>query len=321
MESGSALRLPTIDFSSLDQLKPETPEWESTKMQVRRALEEYGCFEVVHDQVFNCKEIFSAMKDLFNLPLETKILNQSKEPFTSHQQFPAMPLYESTGINDAPILEQLKKFTKLMWPRENEVFSETIHSFSKITSELDQMIRRMVLESFGVEEYYNDHINLTKYHLGLIKYNPSENENGDIGIHPHTDKNMTSILFDNQIDGLEIQTKFGEWINVKISPKSFIFLIGDSFLAWTNGRLQPPVHRVTMRGNKVRYSLVLFSVPKGGHLVQSPKELVDKDHRLLFNPFDYQEFITTYASSFKVNSSTLNCRRDLELEKYCGVKH
>ncbi|KAF6173165.1 hypothetical protein GIB67_028463 [Kingdonia uniflora] len=230
-----------------------------------------------------------------------------------------MPLFESTGINDAPILEHLKKFTKLMWPQENEVFSKTIHSFSKITSELDQMIRRMVLESFGVEEDYDDLINLTKYHLRLIKYNPSENENGDIGINPHTDKNMTSVLFDNQMDGLEIQTKVGEWITVKISPKSFIFLIGDSFLAWINGRLQPPVHPVTMRGNRVRYSLVLFSVPKGKHLVQSPKELLDKDHPLLFNPFDYQEFITTYASSIKVTSSTLNCKRKMKLEKYCGV--
>ncbi|KAF6165145.1 hypothetical protein GIB67_000729 [Kingdonia uniflora] len=315
MGSGSARCLPKVDFSTLDQLTLGTPEWESAKVQVRKALEEYGSFEVVYKDVPNRKNMFSAMEDLFNLPLETKILIQYKEPFTSHQFFPGLPLFESTGINDAHILEEVKTFTKLMWPQENEVFSETIHSFSKIASELDQMIRRMVLGSFGIEKYFTDHINSTKYHLLIIKYKAPETGDDAFGLKAHTDKNMMSILYNNQIDGLEIETKTGEWINVKISPKSFICLIGDTFSAWTNGRLQPPVHRVTMRGNKDRYSLVLFTASKGGHIVKSPEELVDKDHPLLFNPFDYQEFITTYASSM------MDGKCDMDLKKYCGVQH
>ncbi|KAF6165343.1 hypothetical protein GIB67_018787 [Kingdonia uniflora] len=50
MGSESALRLPTVDFSSGDQFQPGTPEWESTKVQVRKALEEYGCFEVSYGE-------------------------------------------------------------------------------------------------------------------------------------------------------------------------------------------------------------------------------------------------------------------------------
>lgn len=118
------LKLPIIDFSKED-LKPRTRNWEFVRAQVQQALEEYGCFEAVYNKVplELHKAIFSALEELFNLPIETKILNTSDKPFYGYAgQSPLVPLYESLGIDDAPVLEGTQSFTNRMWSNGNASF-------------------------------------------------------------------------------------------------------------------------------------------------------------------------------------------------------
>ncbi|KAJ0006678.1 hypothetical protein Pint_30628 [Pistacia integerrima] len=248
MGSRTPLRLPVIDFSK-PNLKPGSPEWDSVKSQVRKALEEFGCFEALFDKVpvELRKSIFGALEALFDLPLQTKLRNLSKKPFHGYVgQYPQVPLYESMGIDDANIIEKVESMTNNLWPEGKESFSKTIVSFSEQVSELDQTIRRMILESFNLEKDRDEHMNSTNYLLRV------------------------TILYQNQVDGLEVQTKNGEWIQLKPSPDSFIAMIGDSLYAWTNGRLYSPYHRVMMTGNEARYSAGLFSIPKAaGQRAQS----------------------------------------------------
>lgn len=61
-----------------------------------------------------------------------------------------------------------------------------------------------------------------------MKYKGPQTSETKLGLNSHTDKNIVTILYQNQVDGLEVQTKNGEWINVKPSPDSFIAMIGDS---------------------------------------------------------------------------------------------
>ena len=74
MDSEIPLKLPVIDFSVESQsLKPETPQWDRLRGQVRQALEEFGCFEAVFDKQINHSDtqraLFEAFKELFDLPL------------------------------------------------------------------------------------------------------------------------------------------------------------------------------------------------------------------------------------------------------------
>ncbi|MBA0569951.1 hypothetical protein Golob_003646 [Gossypium lobatum] len=66
-----------------------------------------------------------------------------------------------------------------------------------------------------------------------------------------------------------------------------------------------------MSGDKPRYSLGLFSVPKAGYMIKAPEELVDEAHPLLYNPFDYAQFLDFYFSNGGQSS----------LKAYCGVQH
>ncbi|KAF9604834.1 hypothetical protein IFM89_010509 [Coptis chinensis] len=274
MGSESPLRLPTIDFSNVD-LKPGTIVWNSVKLQVKEALEEFGCFEAVYNQVPAelHKALFSSLEELFDLPLQTKLQNRSSKPFHGYVgQYPMIPLYESMGIEDAPTLEIAENFTNMMWPEGNANFCKTVYSYSKQVAELDQVVRRMVLESLGVEKYYDEHVESTTYLLRVMKYKGPQTNETKLGLNSHTDKNI----------------------------------------AWTNGRLHSPHHRVMMTGNEARYSTGLFSFPKAGYIVKAPEELVDEDHPLLFKPFDHVEFF-----SFYYTEEGQMCKS--ALKTYCGV--
>ncbi|KAK6787474.1 hypothetical protein RDI58_015999 [Solanum bulbocastanum] len=307
-------KLPIIDFSRED-LKPDTLVWNQVKGQVHTALVEYGCFEASFDKIpiHLRKSIFESLQELFDLPLQTKLKNISKKPFHGYVgQYPQVPLYESMGIDDANIPHKAEKFTQTLWPQGNPTFCETIQSYSEHLSELDQTVRKMILESLGVQKYMDEHMNSTNYLLRVMKYKGPQSNETKLGLNGHTDKNIVTILYQNEVNGLEVLTKDGQWINVDPTPDTFTVMIGDSLYAWANGRLHSPYHRVMMKGNEARYSVGLFSIPKAGYMIKAPKELVDEEHSLLFKPFDHVEFLDFYYTEEGQRCASA-------LKTYCGI--
>lgn len=219
---------------------------------------------------------------------------------------------------------------KLLFLVENR---KTIQLFAEKLVEIDVMVRRMVMESFGIEKYIDEHLNSTEYRMRLMKYiappdgdaNTTVNDNADLlaklnidgddgvgpnvgvkvnadisddvnanadvganvnddlnvdaeanvaigggvnantdlgvgvnvnsnvdvnaitgatggdgveanddneekklGLPSHTDKNLFTVLFQHEIEGLEVLTEDEKWIRVKPSPNTFIVIAGDS---------------------------------------------------------------------------------------------
>ncbi|KAK8496816.1 hypothetical protein V6N12_021141 [Hibiscus sabdariffa] len=292
MEMGG---LPVIDFSN-QHLKPGSPDWDSVRTQVRQALEEYGCFEALYKKASSelRKAVFEGLEKLFELPLETKMKNVSDNPSHAYiAPHPNAPLYESIGIEDPNVAQNVESLTNSFWPHGNMTFSESVGCVVEQMSEVDRMVRRMILESFGVEKYMDEHMNSTRYLLRAMKYTAPNTSEKKLGSKDHTDKNIVTVLCQG-IQGLEIQLKNGEWITAK--PHSLTVFIGDSFYAWLNGRLHTPYHRVMMKGNEARYSFGLFSNPKKGYIIKAPQELIDEQHPLLFKPFDFYDFLQFFHS-------------------------
>ncbi|EEF46345.1 probable 2-oxoglutarate-dependent dioxygenase AOP1 [Ricinus communis] len=306
MDSENFLSLPMIDFSNSD-LRPGTATWDLVKSQVRKAAEEYGCFQALFNKIPEeiQKATNGALEELFQLPLETKKCNVSEKPFHGYlgSSSSAVSLYESLGIVEPDIYEKVENFINVLWPEGNVKVSKILHSFSEPVLELDQIIRRMIVESLGVEKYLEEHMKSTYYFLRVAKYQTPQTTEKKTGLRAHTDKNTLTIFYQNQVDGLEIQTRNGDWIPVKFSPNSLVILFGESLKAWTNGRLYSPFHRVMMAGSEPRYSAVFFSVPKEGYIIKALEELVDEDHPLQYNPFDYSEYLKRrFADNSKIIS-------------------
>ncbi|KAJ8756017.1 hypothetical protein K2173_024563 [Erythroxylum novogranatense] len=181
----------------------------------------------------------------------------------------------------------------MLWPEGRPSFSENVELFTKPVFELESLVKRIVLESLGVDKYLDELKDSAGYNLRVMRYGkPLNVDTDELGLVPHFDKNFITILHQLQGDGLELETKDGEWIKIKPSPGSFIVLFGESFHAWTNGRLRPARHRVVMNGDQPRYSMGLFSDVREDFLVKAPEELVDEEHPLLFKPFKFKELIS-----------------------------
>ncbi|KAL8043101.1 hypothetical protein ABFX02_09G095800 [Erythranthe guttata] len=254
------IKLPVIDFSNLKQ---ETETWEFVKAKVREALEEYGCFEaILPDRKIPLnlrKSIFDGLSQLFDLPLETKQRNMSDKHTDGYRgQYKNYPLFESLGIHHPLIPGKLQSFANLMWTQGNPTFSKSVESICEELFELDKNVRRMVLES---------------------KYDAPQTNETEVALPRHTDKNIITILYENGVNGLEVMTENGEWIAFKPStPNSCIVMAGEAF-------------HVVMAGEKARYSVGLFFVPKSDYLIKAPEEAVDEEHPLLYKPFLLPRFL------------------------------
>ncbi|CAH8356833.1 unnamed protein product [Eruca vesicaria subsp. sativa] len=228
------LSLPVIDFS-ISNLKPKTPEWDLVRAQVRTALEEYGCFEALFDgaSVELRKALFEASEEVFNLPLETKLSTKSNKLYKGYAgQVPTIPLYEGMGFDGADNPEVVDEMTYKLWPQGNITFSKNVQSFAQNLIALDVKVRTMIMESFGLEKYVEEHLNSAGKHFRLIKYRGlDENTHEQLGLDPHIDRHFLTILCQNDVvDGLEIKTKDGEeWFKAKPSQdSSFLVIAGAS---------------------------------------------------------------------------------------------
>ncbi|XP_072968427.1 probable 2-oxoglutarate-dependent dioxygenase AOP1 [Typha angustifolia] len=311
-------QIPKIDFSDVDLSNPGTQLWNTVRGQVMDALTSMGCFEALYPSVtpeLRDALFGSAVKDLFALPLETKLLNSygPEKPFHGYLgNIPGLDNYESLAITDAPRPQEVRRFADLMWPDGNPSFCETALRFAEQFARLEEMVYRMVLESLGV---FNYHAAQTESNWSLLRFSQYTAPNGEeknLGYISHQDTNTLSIVCQNQVDGLEVQTKNGQWILVTPSQASLIVMAGNAFRAWTNGRVYAPFHRILVGGEVTRYSAIFFSIPGENLMIQAPEELVDEEHPSLFKPYDYNEFV-----NFCVSKESGG--REDKLEAFCGV--
>ncbi|KAJ0744232.1 putative oxoglutarate/iron-dependent dioxygenase, non-heme dioxygenase domain-containing protein [Helianthus annuus] len=309
MGSLAPIRLPTIDFSEVHRHNRGTLVWDSTKAQVFKALQEFGCFEAIFNGIsLDLRtSLFSSLKQLFDLPLEIKVRNLTEKLYNGYiGQAKEVPIFESLGI------EEPESFANLMWPEGNIEFSNTIKVYAEKLKELDEVVRTMVLESLNLEKYMDEHMELTSNLVRVMKYRTPEKDESNMGLLSHADKNILTILQSNEVEGLEVQNKEGEWFKVKFSANSCVVMVGEAFKVWTNRRLHAATHRVVMNGDKDRYSIGFFSVPKSNKIIKAPDEMVDEEHPLFFKPFDYGEFFKFFLKKENINDK-------YALEKYCGV--
>ncbi|KAL4352924.1 hypothetical protein GQ457_06G003040 [Hibiscus cannabinus] len=300
MSLESQVKLPVIEFSD-ENLKPGSSAWASACTDVRRALEECGCFEAKFEKMPRQVRdaAFAGAEELFGLPTEVKLRNTNDKPgFHYFGQFEFMPLYESLAVENPTSFDATSNFTRLMWPDGNDRFRESAQSFSEPVTELDRIVARMLFESYGVGHYYDYYSKNTCYLLRYFGYREPMPDQTNAGILPHTDKTFFSILHQGDIGGLMVKMKDGRWVDVPASPTSFVVMAGDALMIWSNDRIQSCYHQVIMKEKKRRYSLGIFSFVNG--TIHIPEELVDETHPIRYKSFDNFELLKFFSSKQKM---------------------
>lgn len=90
---------------------------------------------------------------------------------------------------------------------------------------------------------------------------PPQAGTGQFGVGPHTDYGCLTLLWQDSIGGLEVQTVGGEWVTAHPIPGTLVINVGDLLARWSNDKFVSTPHRVVNRKGVERHSMVLAFDP------------------------------------------------------------
>ncbi|KAJ8755208.1 hypothetical protein K2173_019006 [Erythroxylum novogranatense] len=230
------------------------------RLWVASALEEYGCFMLKYDKQVSMLHdaLFSVLEEIFDLPVETKRKNVS--------DVPSLPILRVT-LCSVLYFKKASAFPRLQPSNELKISSTLFCRTSAV-----RRICYLFLAFFFLFESRKES---TDYLFRMMKYRVSKKDEVKVGSVYHKDMDFLSVLDQNQVNGLEMKAKDGQWFSIDYKPWTLFVMAGE-----------PLMHRVMINGNKERYSVGLFSYSHKG-MVEVPEELVDDEHPLQFKPYNY----------------------------------
>uniref|UniRef100_A0A0E0M4S5 Fe2OG dioxygenase domain-containing protein n=1 Tax=Oryza punctata TaxID=4537 RepID=A0A0E0M4S5_ORYPU len=134
-----------------------------------------------------------------------------------------------------------------------------------------------------------------------------------LGMPPHSDYGMLTILLQDEVRGLEVS--YGEggggWAVVEALPGAVVVNVGDHLEILSNGRYRSVLHRVRVNGRRARVSVAsLHSLP-AERVIGPAAELVDeqRDRPRRYMDTDMAAFLAYLASAEGKHKSFLHSRR------------
>ncbi|EXB81619.1 Gibberellin 3-beta-dioxygenase 4 [Morus notabilis] len=257
--------------------------------KLREACEEWGCFRIVnHGMSPNLMaEMKETVRCLLDRPMEIKRRNVDAIAGSGYMAPSAInPLYEALGLYDLGSPEALSSFCDQLdaSPHQREI----IEKYAGAVHELAMDIGRKLAKSIGLD---SDLFKGWPCQFRINKYNFTPKSIGSSGVQIHTDSGFLTILQDDEnVGGLEVMDKNGEFLAVDPWPGSLLLNLGDVAKAWSNGRFCNVKHRVQCKEASIRVSIASFLLGPKGEEVEAPSELVDDEHPRLYVPFSYEDY-------------------------------
>ncbi|KAL5972765.1 Gibberellin 2-beta-dioxygenase 8 [Asimina triloba] len=141
--------------------------------------------------------------------------------------------------------------------------------FAAAVSDLANNLAEILAENMGQKSiFFMENCSPNTCYLRLNRYPPCPISPDVYGLMPHTDSDFITILYQDQVGGLQL-LKDGKWITVKPNPETLIINIGDLFQAWSNGAYKSVEHRVMTNAQTERYSVAYFMCPSYDTLIES----------------------------------------------------
>jgi isopenicillin N synthase-like dioxygenase len=244
--------------------------------RLRRACETTGFFYVVNHGVpwTMIERLYDVMRQYFALPYEERMrceINRDRRGFKPQgvNQHPGYPpdLKESFGFGfdlpaDDPDVRAGKPLhSPNQWPIRQPWLREAAEAYQAQVVRLGVKLLELFAISLGLPaEHFRRHFTKPLMTAGLFHYPPQPADTPDnlMGVVPHTDYGMLTILAQDPIGGLEIRKRDGEWIAAPYIDGTLIINLGDLMQRWTNEVYASNQHRVINRSGHERYSVATF---------------------------------------------------------------
>jgi isopenicillin N synthase-like dioxygenase len=152
---------------------------------------------------------------------------------------------------------------QVAWPDE-EFRREAVGFYAASLMAAYRMLQIMAASlalpaDFFAERHLGQNVSLRLLHYPT---NLAPRADAQLGAGAHTDYGSITLLFQDEVGGLEVQGLDGQWRSAPRVPGCTLINTGDLMERWTNGRFRSTPHRVLpVSGARDRYSMALFVDP------------------------------------------------------------
>ncbi len=120
---------------------------------------------------------------------------------------------------------------------------------------------------------------------------PEELGDEQFGVGPHTDFGVLTVLCQDTVGGLQVQTVAGDWIEAPPMPGTLIVNVADLLSRWTGGSYKSTPHRVVNASGRERLSLVLAFDPNPETIIDA-RSVLGEDQAGLEAPITCGDYLT-----------------------------
>ena len=172
---------------------------------------------------------------------------------------------------DDPELAAGIRFRALnLWP-EQPGFRQTMLDYFDTALDIGRRLHMAFAADLGLQsDHFEDKLDRPLATLRLLHYPPQPGvvEDGQMGAGAHTDYGCVTLLLTDEVGGLEVRTRTGDWIKAPYIPGAFVCNIGDCLMRWTNDTYVSTPHRVLSPAGRERYSIAFFLDPNPDAIVE-----------------------------------------------------
>jgi isopenicillin N synthase-like dioxygenase len=136
-----------------------------------------------------------------------------------------------------------------LWPVDQAEFKRAVLAYFDAMVPLANRLLELFAAALGLDEkWFQSRVDAAPDTLRAIQYEsqsrgPAPAE-GQLGMGPHTDYGVLTILLADPIPGLQVLGPDGEWHDLIAEDGAFIINVGDLIAQWTNDRWISALHRV-----------------------------------------------------------------------------
>ncbi|MBO9396420.1 isopenicillin N synthase family oxygenase [Shimia sp. R9_2] len=149
------------------------------------------------------------------------------------------------------------------WP-ELAGFREACEAYAAAMTALGQKLMALTLEAIGVtDRRILAAFDTPTLWLRLLHYPPQPPQAPEdlYGSAPHKDFGCLTLLAQDDVGGLQVQTPAGNWVDAPPMENAFVVNVGDMLHRMSNGKLLSTPHRVINTSGRERYSVPFFFDP------------------------------------------------------------
>jgi isopenicillin N synthase-like dioxygenase len=294
--------IPIIDLTAFTN--GDTITRQNIIKQIYQSCHEIGFMYLHNSGILKdlIKQVFRYSKSFFNLPLEVKQKQAWSDEFNNtgyvglerERLDPNKPgdLKEAFNVNKQAAI-RIEASILAFYDSCTELANTVLQAYA-LALELP--------EDFFIKRHKQQNHTLRLLHYPPLQTPPKPEQ---VRAGEHSDYGSITLLFQDDVGGLEVQTASGEWIAAPAIPDTVVVNTGDLMQRWTNDMFCSTKHRVMIpcdrTVNQSRYSIAFFCHPNDDTEI-SCLESCQKEQSPIYPPILAGEYLLSRLQATYGNS-------------------